>query len=271
MSRLLVSLVFLLIGYPICSAQEAKSPPRTLRLLAVGEAPPFRQEIRNGVRYELPPPKGAIPPVRLEVSVFNKEGDKEKSQYEVDNAENPGLRLKLNNVSSRLLVPGSELQVRLLEDGTTWHTVKLPEGGDYLLVLWRDPEVKKWSKARSFLVKDGGANFQAGDLRLINVGPVSVGYEIQDEEQFVVPRGKTVVKSLGVTAGTPTKVSYQDGKGKWRRLWSSALVQNQGERSTVVVYFADGEKPRRPLKLIALRERAVPLPKVRPGRGVTTQ
>ncbi|MEM9237940.1 MAG: hypothetical protein AAGB14_14295, partial [Verrucomicrobiota bacterium] len=53
--------------------EETKPPPRQMRLLTVGERPPFRQEIRDGVRYELPPPPGSLPPVELEVSVPTKD------------------------------------------------------------------------------------------------------------------------------------------------------------------------------------------------------
>ena len=70
-------------------------------------------------------------------------------------------------------------------------------------MLWRDPEVKSWSKARSILVPDGGSNFKAGDLRCINVGPADVGMVIGDKERFTVKRGKTVVKTLGNFAGDP--------------------------------------------------------------------
>lgn len=262
MRFLVISLLCLWSALSV-SAQEEAPPPRTLRLLAVGDSPPFRQEIRDGVRHELPPPEGSVPPNRVVISVLDTEGAEKSGEYEVNNPEEPGLRLRLNGVSNRMTVPGSELAVRMQVGESTWHSFKLPEGGDYLAIIWRDPEVKNWSKARSILVKDGGSAFKAGDFRFINVGPVDVGFVIGDGEQFTVSRGKTVVKPLGVSQGTPTKALYRD-RGGWKRLWSSALVQNRGERSTVVVYFADGEKPRRPLKLVALRERAVALAKPKP-------
>ena len=53
---------------------ERKRPPRNLRILPVGESPPYRQEIRDGVRYELPPPPGSVPP--MEVSFVASETEK---------------------------------------------------------------------------------------------------------------------------------------------------------------------------------------------------
>ena len=264
MSRFVFVVIFLLIGSLISSAQEKPLPPRTLRILPVGDTPPFRQEIRDGIRHELPPPEGSVPPLRVEINAVNQEGLEEKSKYEIANEKEPGLRLRLNDISTRLTLPSGELTVRLQEKGSVWHQFTLPEEGDFLLVLWRDPKVGNWSKARSRLVRDGGQSFRAGDLRFINVGPVATGIVIGEQERFELGAGKVLVKSLGVSPGTPSEVAYRDPKKGWRRLWSSALVQNRGERSTVVVYRADGEKPRRPLKLITMRERAVALKKPSP-------
>ncbi|MDQ8189177.1 hypothetical protein [Roseibacillus persicicus] len=263
MERFTLAIVLFVLGVGFLPAQEKEVPARTLRILAVGDSPPFRQEIRNGIRYELPPPEGSVPPIRVQAAILDAEGAEQKSEYEIDNPKEPGLRLRLNNVTSRLTVPGAALSVTLLDDGTSWHQFQLPEGGDYLLVLFRDPQLKSWGKARSILVPDGGSSFGAGDMRFINVGPVNTAFTIGDRERFELAAGKVLFQTLGVSQGTPAQVMYQDPKRGWQRFWSSALVQNRGERSTIVVYFADGEKPRRPLKLIALRERAVALSKER--------
>jgi hypothetical protein len=49
----------LFLGITIASAEEKPKPAeRHVRFLAVGEIPPFRQEIRDDVRYELEPREG---------------------------------------------------------------------------------------------------------------------------------------------------------------------------------------------------------------------
>jgi hypothetical protein len=63
--RSLLFLLPLLAG--LAAAQEA--PTASLRLLALGELPPFRQEIRDGVRRELDPPAGSVPPRMLEAGL----------------------------------------------------------------------------------------------------------------------------------------------------------------------------------------------------------
>ena len=264
--------VFLLLLAPfallVCEAQEkTKDPPRTLRILAVGDSPPFRQEIRNGIRYELPPPEGSVPPARVQIGVSDEEGKKKQSEVENEDPKKAGLPLRLNDISRQLTVPNAAVTVRLLVEGRSWHSLELPEGGNYLAILWREPKAKSWEKARSILVRDGGSRFAAGTVRFINIGPAAVGFTVGEGERIEVRPGKVAFEALGFSQGTPAQALYQDPKRGWRRFWSSALVQNRGERSTVVVYFADGEKPRRPLKLIALRERAVALPKERPPEG----
>lgn len=270
MRRWSANFLLVALGVSIGSAQDEPLPPRTVRILPLGDPPPFRQEIRNGIRYELPPPPGSVPPLRVEFTAANSEGAAQKVEYEIDNAEEPGLRLRLNDISTRVTLPGEAMTVVLEVEEANWHRFQLPEGGDFLLVMWRDPEEKTWDKARSRLVPDGVAKFKAGDLRFINVGPVTTRIEIGRQEKFEMAPGKAVLRSMGVSSGTPTTAFYQDSRGGWRRLWSSALVQNRGERSTVAIYRADGEKPRRPLKLIAIRERAKALPKERPAEAATS-
>lgn len=81
-----------------------------------------------------------------------------------------------------------------------------------------------------------------------------------------MPAGETATKKLGVASCIETLAQYRDPEKGWTKLWSIALVQNRGERTTVLVYAADGVKPRQPLKLLALRERTAPAPAVAPPR-----
>lgn len=240
-----LTLATLLLLSSLLLAQEEKVPPRTLRLLAVGDAPPFRQEIRDGVRYELEPPEGSVPPNRIELRYGEEKGEE--------------MRFVLKRTTSRVELPGAALALRIYAGEDLWHTLNLPEGGDYLAVLVRDPEKQSWVSALSLLVPDGGARFGDGDVRFINLTGVPIGFEMSEGARFPVASGKVVTQRLGEHPGAPTKAFYQDPKRGWRRFWSSALVQNRGERSTVLSYRADGESPRRPVKLIALREKVNPL------------
>ncbi|MBK1834660.1 hypothetical protein [Roseibacillus ishigakijimensis] len=260
--KFLLSLLLLLVSIPLLPAQEEEGTTRRLRFLPVGDAPPFRQEIRNGVRYELPPPAGSVPPERVQLSWQEEEGPRQEIPLPESQSTGPGLPLRLNHLSPSVEIPAAAGRLHL-EAGGDWHQLALPAGDDLLVVLFRDPEEGTWRKARAVRVPEAPNAFRAGDLRFINVAPAPLRIVIGEQEQFELAAGRTEVKSLGYSQGTPTRVGYQDPRRGWQRLWSSALVQNQGERSTIVVYFADGERPRKPLKLVTLRERAQPLPRQR--------
>ena len=62
----------------------------------------------------------------------------------------------------------------------------------------------------------------------------------------------------------PVRIAWIDASGNAQRVYSSALIQNEGERGELTVYRADGEQPRQPLKVLPLRERA-PEPPPKPN------
>lgn len=239
----LTGLAFLLISAGLF-AQDTGAPRRKLRLMAVGDPPPFQQEYRDGVRHEVEAPPGSIPPRQIELSASA--GDKKT------------MKLALGETTPPVEVPGEATRVDLQAGGQVWHAVNLPEGGDYLVILLRDPAAKTWDKARSILVPEGAGKFDEGDIRFISLTAAPLRFQIKGTTAFEVPAGKTITRKLGVATGAETLAQYRDPEKGWKKLWSSALVQNRGERTTVLVYAADGVKPRQPLKLVALREKTAP-------------
>ena len=141
-------------------AQDPKPAPRKLRLMVVGDPPPFQQEYRDGVRYESEAPAGSIPPRQVELSAAVAAGEP--------------VKLALGETTAPVDVPGEATQVNLMVGGQIWHAVKLPEGGDYLAILLRDPESKKWDKARSILVPEGAGQFDDGDVRFISLTAAAI-------------------------------------------------------------------------------------------------
>lgn len=239
----ILGLCLLVVGGSVCGQDEETHAKRRLRVLAVGDVPPFRQEIRNGVRYELDAPKGSVPP--RTVGVF------------AEGLEKGQLDLQLKRISTEVVVPGAGLGVALRAEGTPWHLLKVPEGGDVLAVLWRDFTEGSWDKARSLTLRDG-PEFGGGQVRFVNICPMKVGVLLGDQ-RILLERGAVVTRKVGVTDGLPIQISFALPQGGSKRAYSSAFVQNRGERATVVVYRADGENPRSPVKVIILRE-TVPAP-----------
>lgn len=226
---------------------EKKRPPRNLRILPVGESPPYRQEIRDGVRYELPPPPGSVPP--MEVSFVASETEKS------------GCILRMGMVSEAIPVLEGPAPVVLRNGPTTaekappWITLNLPETGNVLVIVWRSDQ--GWAKPQWIVLGDGPEAYPAGTVRVINVSPARVALEAGPLPRLVVDSVKTGRVAVGASAGLPFRLFYQDPRSsEWKQFRNSGLAQASGERTTFVVYRADGVAPVEPLKTIILRERA---------------
>ena len=245
----------LALAASVLSAQEVpappaggtRRPPRHLRVLAVGESPPYRQEVRDGVRYEMPPPPGSVPP--REVSYLRADG------------QAVGSVLRLGMVGEPIAVPEGPAPLALRDgpasalDAPPWITANLPETGDALLVVWQAGQ--GWAKPRWLVLGDGPEACPAGTVRLVNVSPAEIALEAGPIPRLEVGPGKVSRLPMGVAAEVPFRLSYRHPQdGSWRRFRSSALAQAGGERTTFVVFRADGVQPIEPLKTVILRERA---------------
>jgi hypothetical protein len=231
---------------PAPAAKPAAAGQRTLRLLPLGETPPFQQEIRNGIRFELEPEAGSVPPRQVVL------GDGETA---------PVIRLNLNRVSESVPLPVGIAPVTLREKPTApeaqptpWLTLHPPETGNVQALVWRDPG-KPWTKPRTLLLPDSGAAFPAGRLRIINLLPLEAALIIGPDNEVVAP-GKTRIRAVAVGKDLPLHVAYRDPTGTLKRFYSSSILLNAGERSQVVLYLADTEKPRRPARVKVINEAA---------------
>jgi hypothetical protein len=238
---------------PALSAQTAGDPAkpapaaRQVRFLPVGDLPPFRQEIRDGVRYELEPPAGSIPPREVMLG-FGEEALQASP-------------LSLGRVTEPLKAPAGAgpLLVRRKNDAAEaepWLKLQRPEEGDFLVMLWRDPEKGTWEQARSLVLPDSREAAPAGSVRVVNLAPVTVGV-VFGGEKIALQAGKTYQRPVAVGKETEIQLGAVDAKGTLTRFHSGVVFQNPGERTLVVIYRADGVQPRRPLKAVIQRE---PLP-----------
>ena len=224
----------------ILGAEEEKNPPRHVRFLPVGDAPPFRQEIRDGVRYELDAPPGSIPP------------------REVVPGFGGGLALRLGQLSGAAEVPAGMAAMVLrrkdaAEDAVAWlKLAALPESGDFLVIVWRNADAKSWNAPRALIVPDGPLGHPAGMVRITNLFPVGIRI-MWGDEALLVP-ASTFLRNVDAGAGVPLKILVADKAGGMKRYYSGTVTQNRGERGFITIYQADGVAPRRPLKVSMLRE-----------------
>jgi hypothetical protein len=246
--------LFLLIGLAagqLVTAQPGADTARQVRFLPLGEIPPFRQEIRDGIRYELEPPAGSIPP--REVSLG----------FGTEAAE--ALPLRLGEISAPLKAPAGAGPLLLTRQNAAmnaepWLRVTRPQTGDFLVLLWRDSKKGTWESARSLVVPDDAASAPAGSVRFINVSPANVGVTL-GTEKLLLQAGKTFTRQVRVGAEAPFEVMLPDKAGAAKRLHGGVVLQNPGERTLVLVYQSDGVARRLPLKVVVKREPAPVPPK----------
>ena len=244
-----------LLAIPGLAQDEADGKPeakkRSVRLLAVGDQPLFRADLRDGVLRERELADGVLPPAAVKAPIGK---DKELST-----------QLLMGNFSRVLDVPGSLQKLRLRdalgEESKTWTEVMLPEGSDPLLILlWRDPELGKWTRARHLVLRDAPAAVPPGSLRVVNVTGGLAGVRIGDEEKTVALKpGLNVVRRSAAGKALPVSVAVRGRDGEWLRLFQGEVEPGRGERSLIVIYRSDGEAPRRPAKVKVLTDRVGPV------------
>lgn len=223
---------------------------RHVRFLPLGELPPFRQEIRGGVRYELEPPSGSIPPREVVLGFGGDVGD--------------STPLRLGETTVRLKVPQGAGQLLLRqreskEDSKPWLSLPRPESGDFLVLLWRDSRTKTWADARSLVLPDDRVSAPVGSVRFVNCSTATVGIAL-GKEKLILGAGKMFLRDVAAGSEQVFQVYLADMSGGVKILHAGALLQNAGERSLVMVYRADGVAARRPLKVTVRREPVPALP-----------
>lgn len=247
------AMLVLLAGTEQVVAQEKEEKARHVRLLALGDPPPYRQEVRGGVAYELEPPPGSIPPRMIALGIAKEDGEE-------DGEEAIGeCRLALRRMSQRLVAPAGAGPL-LLRDagddapGQPWLKVQRPAHGDFVVMVWRDPKAGTWDKVRSMVLADSLEVAPAGSLTIINLAMNQLALVI-DDEKLALPAGRPVRRQVAPGRPVPIQVARANDTGKLERFLSRTVETGRGERSLVVFFRADGIKPRQPVQVIVHRER----------------
>lgn len=235
-------------GFAIAQDKEEERN-RALRIIAVGEAPPWDEKTVDGpngrVRVQQEPPAGSVPPYYLQIA--NKEGV----------GEGDPVRIVLDRITDVIPVGSVAVPLHKSEadggaESTPWHTIKYPRTARAALgILWRDPRVGKWDKALSLTLPDDTTSFPAGRMRIINVSGADLGLDI-DGKRGKLGNGQ-VFMHAPKDGNAHLKVNVRTRSG-WAEVADQAVNQSARERTNVILYRADGEAPRRPVKAVVLRE-----------------
>jgi hypothetical protein len=133
-----------------------------------------------------------------------------------------------------------------------WLSLRPPESGDLLALVWRDPG-NTWAKPRAIVLPDSSAEFPAGRIRIVNLLPLETAL-IFGEDRVMVGAGKSLIRDMNIGADTTIQIAYRDPAGMLKRFYSGSVLLNANERAQVVLYRADGENPRRPAKVVIFNE-----------------
>lgn len=238
------SLIVLCSG--LCGLALAEEiPQHRLRVLAVGDPPPFVQEIRNGARYEVAPPVGTIPPRTVTIPLATKSGESPV-------VTPPTLRLRLGQPSPSVSLPMPESgKVELQsEKGAKWLNVPLQPCGASLALVWRGS--RDWKDARTIVIPDDDASHAEGNVHFANLTAASMAIVFGTEKIRLDP-GKTFSRKVN-GAAVPLEILYPTATGELKLCHSASLEPSHGTFRRIVIYAADGEKPRRPVKVLQLEE-----------------
>lgn len=225
----------------------AEVPPHRLRLLAVGNPPPFKQEIRDGARYELPAPEGTIPPRTVKLPTISEDGTPGEG-------EGASIRLSLGQTTTPVTftTPKSgRLSIRS-DKGLKWLDLPLQQCGASLALIWRGG--KDWNEARAIVVADDSAARMEGNVHFVNLTAAPMAIVIGTEKIRLEP-GKTFIRTMTPgNAALPLEISYPLPSGGLKSCHSSSLEFNRGSFHRLIIYAADGKDPRIPVKVLQLEE-----------------
>jgi len=238
MTSLALRLTLLLL--PALSLAQEKAAHHTLRILPLGDPPPFLQEVRNGVRYEIPAKEGTIPPRQLEVISATE-----------DSKALP-LRLRLGIVAGPLevVLPESR-EVETRQAAGPWAKIPVSNAAATLALVWRGGA--DWSKAGVLAIPDGPAE-RNHDCRFINVTAKPMGVVWGSERLKLEPR-TVLTRSLPAGAREiAVSVLYPSANGSLQSCLSTKVTPKAGRLQQFVIYAADEKQPRIPVKVLPLEE-----------------
>lgn len=239
--KFLSTACLLLAGVAFSQEEAAK---HTLRILPLGDPPPFRQEVRGGVRYEIPAPEGTVPPREIMLSMKQPEGEEPKTWP---------LRLRLGTVTPELTVPmpqDGSITVKTAA-GTPWVNIPLSKSSASTLALvWRTG--KSWNEAARVIAIPDDA--KEGDFRFVNLTakPMAVTW---GEQKLKLNPATTMVQRMPEGAkGLPLTIQYPTAEGGLKPCFSTRVEKIPSTRQQFVIYAADGEKPKLPVKVLPLSD-----------------
>ena len=229
-------------------AQDPAVEEVTLRVLPLGNRAPFTQVVRDGVRHEVDPPEGSLPPREVAVGIVAPDEAEKKTEEKV-------MRLRLGEASGSIRIPRPDPAAVALKDqekDKLWLKQGLAAGNSTLLVVWRSG--KTWDDTRSLALDDSPEALPPGTARVVNVAPVEVKM-IWGSQRYRLPPGKSVVlRYPDGEKAVPLEILYTDPSGGLRPCLSTTAEADPSKRRQWFVFRADRADARMPVQVLPLAE-----------------
>jgi hypothetical protein len=220
----------------------------SLRVLPLGNRAPFTQVIRDGVRQEVDPPEGSLPPREVAVGIVVPDDAKTKPEEKV-------MRLRLGEASGAIRIPRPDPAAVALKDqekGKLWLKQGLAAGKSTLLVVWRSG--KTWEENRSLALDDSPDALPPGTARVVNVAAVEVKMIWGAQRYRLLPGKSIVVRYPEGGKAVPMEILYTDPSGVLRPCLSTTAEADPSKRRQWFVYRADRADARMPVQVLPLAE-----------------
>lgn len=237
-----------LAGSAALFSQQAAVEEISLRLLPLGNRAPFTQVVRDGVRHEVDPPEGSLPPREIAVGIAAPEGAETGPEEKL-------MRLRLGEPSGAIRMPRPEPAVVVLRDresGQPWLKQGLAAGGSTLLVVWRTG--KTWEEPRSLALDDSPGALPAGTARIVNVAPVEMKLIWGKQRLRLLPGKHVVLRYPGGSTGVPLEILYTDRNGALKSCLSTTAEADPGKVRQWFIHRADRADARNPFQVVSLAE-----------------
>ena len=226
---------------------QTETPKHSLRILAIGDPPPFVQQVRDGVRYEVPPPPEMVPPRNIVIPAPTKDNKIEKQEPQ-------NTRLRLSQVSTPMVMtmPESKEVTLKTDSGSAWLNIPLQPTTGTLAITWRGG--KNWNEPKVISVPDDANSNASGNINFSNVSPFPIGVTFKGENIRLNP-GMSYSRNVSGGSSTPLEISYFTASGAAKKFHSASIEGMQGFSSRIVIYQSDAKNPRNPIKVLKLEER----------------
>lgn len=231
------STLILLLASACLHAQEAGTPPSVLRVLPLGDPPPFRQIVTGDHRQELEVQRGSLPPRKISL---------------MDAKDSVPVGLSLGRISDPLPLPAGAAPLTLKDEAGFKLSLPACTGTARLALLWRDPD-KTWDAPRALVLPDSPADFPAGRLRIVNLLPAPLALRLDGTVTQLEPGGSRMIAAPAKT--TTLEIAFRKPDGSWQPVQTLTFESTaENIRTQIIAYRCDTPDARKPAKALVLRE-----------------